>query len=501
MILKNHSKKHFFLLSTLSLLGACSSRPQTSSSVEKMHQRLAEVFKKDTILYSANINGEVEPCGCRKNPTGGIYRRLNLINEKFKTEKIQIDSGDLLFQSTPVPGLKEKQWLAQARTLVESYNELGINVFTPGELDLANGLETLKTLLKNAKFKTVSANLVDTHSNKLVFEPYTVIKTKDNSYAFIGLINEHFSLSADVKILPAFETLKKYLPELKRSAQNIIVLSHLGIDRERDLAKEFQEISAIFGSHTQSFFIEPELIENTLIFQTSFRGQHLGYISFKDSETTTGQFQLDERFDSPKENPNILDLKTTELKANIAKLNKETNDALFGSLEKSGVQNFQTFVQCAQCHTAQYQFHGKTRHFKAYATLVAKKQNANLDCLRCHTVGLQEEGGWNNVQKLVFNREEKSIDPASFAHSLPRLTISQLNKTSKAYLNVQCETCHGAGNNHPFDSTKFKKIDSSTCLQCHTEQQAPAWYKPDHSPNQPLIQQKIKELKCPTLAK
>jgi len=57
--------------------------------------------------------------------------------------------------------------------------------------------------------------------------------------------------------------------------------------------------------------------------------------------------------------------------------------------------------------------------------------------------------GWKSVNRLVLNESGKPVDAESFAKSLPSLDAPSLTKTSRAYLNVQCENCHGIGADHP----------------------------------------------------
>ena len=59
-----------------------------------------------TLLYSNDVLGEVEPCGCRVDPMGGVIRRSGLLARLTKAGKgpfIQIDTGDFLFESKDFP--------------------------------------------------------------------------------------------------------------------------------------------------------------------------------------------------------------------------------------------------------------------------------------------------------------------------------------------------------------------------------------------------------------
>ena len=54
------------------------------------------------IIASANINNEIDPCGWKKKPTGGLARRATVIDD-FKEDVRNhyiVDAGNLLFKKT-----------------------------------------------------------------------------------------------------------------------------------------------------------------------------------------------------------------------------------------------------------------------------------------------------------------------------------------------------------------------------------------------------------------
>ncbi len=94
---------------------------------------------------------------------------------------------------------------------------------------------------------------------------------------------------------------------------------------------------------------------------------------------------------------------------------------------------------CRVCHTSQHDTWSLTKHAYAFETLVEHGADRNVECLRCHTVGFGEKGGF---------------DPA----------------IRQDYLEgVQCENCHGRGG--PHQSPQFAKAGfESACKTCHTPQ-------------------------------
>lgn len=104
---------------------------------------------------------------------------------------------------------------------------------------------------------------------------------------------------------------------------------------------------------------------------------------------------------------------------------------------------------CGTCHPSQEDFWKKTRHAKAYETLVGKRKNFDLSCLACHlTLNMQNATTANMQQKTLLGY------PVELQ-------------------SVGCETCHGAGKKHSIRPEQFHMVKNpaeKVCLTCHTEE-------------------------------
>jgi hypothetical protein len=68
----------------------------------------------------------------------------------------------------------------------------------------------------------------------------------------------------------------------------------------------------------------------------------------------------------------------------------------------------------------------------------------------------------------------------------------------KAFVAVQCETCHGPRPSHPFsDETRSRKVSIKTCLHCHTREQAPDWYDDDGQVLEVKAKAALESMSCP----
>jgi peroxiredoxin/nitrate/TMAO reductase-like tetraheme cytochrome c subunit len=92
---------------------------------------------------------------------------------------------------------------------------------------------------------------------------------------------------------------------------------------------------------------------------------------------------------------------------------------------------------CAVCHEQPHATWSLTKHAYAFDTLVEHGADRNPECLRCHTVGFGEPGGFDTALRQDHLK------------------------------GVQCENCHGRGG--PHQSPDFSKAGfEPTCLGCHT---------------------------------
>ena len=94
---------------------------------------------------------------------------------------------------------------------------------------------------------------------------------------------------------------------------------------------------------------------------------------------------------------------------------------------------------CSVCHRDQHATWQLTKHSNAWETLVEHGKDRDPDCLRCHTVGFGQPGGFDTTKRQEHLR------------------------------GVQCENCHGRGG--PHQSPEFAKAGfEPVCLGCHDPQ-------------------------------
>ncbi len=513
--------------------------------------------EKFGIVFSHNINGETHPCGCRHYPLGGLAQVAGQIHQIKQSEQVvYIDSGDTFFPASNIPDSVEKSTTFNAKELARGLSDVGLRYWVPGDQDFAKGMEFLKTLTETTKINLLLANLSPTE--KLAHKEFIIFEKGPHKVFITGVIEpsilpqKYKSLFTDPKLAigSVIEKMKKekgYNPEDK--FHRLVLVTHAGINHDTEYAEKFKSIDWIIGAHTMNFLRFPQEEENTKLVQVLSRNHYIGHITFNlTGDKTKDSYQIheirDEHKDELKPNPFLTFI--DKHKENLSKIQEEEQRTQ-GPVDPATLR-YATANSCIECHEAQGQFWQETPHAIAYQTLRMAKEENNLSCVKCHSLGLQDPKGFPNAQHIVTiqkieNGESKA--PSSKEHdelvanywseldksfgkqeigSVRKLkpevrrklaqTWAQVDKDSNVthnFANVQCLNCHSKHPEHPFDNNPFnpnpaqRRIDmQDKCLTCHDPDQSPEWYQKNDKGlpgdvNYDTLKEKMDAMSCPTI--
>ncbi|RZA00389.1 MAG: hypothetical protein EOP11_18365 [Proteobacteria bacterium] len=287
----------------------------------------------------------------------------------------------------------------------------------------------------------------------------------------------------------------------------VIALAHEGYDNDLILAKEVPGIDLIVGAHSQSMLQTPDQQGDTLLVQLSNQGQLLGMVEYEAGTLPKNrtEFKVDELNaeynDAPagKTNPMKALVDVTNLR--MAAANKKLDEKIWAAHQAESAAGYQGFLSCRDCHKGQAAFQEGKLHAASFLTLMAKKQETNLDCVKCHSVGLGQPGGFKSMADAFRDANGDPIplakikgamgknfpaehtdyrkNPGKIRPDVERF-IAALKKAGvkKSFPTVQCESCHGGRPEHPFGEghAEASKVATTACLACHTKEQMPSWY-------------------------
>jgi 2',3'-cyclic-nucleotide 2'-phosphodiesterase (5'-nucleotidase family) len=242
-----------------------------------------------TIVYSSNLSGEYEPCGCPVHPLGGIARRATLV-DRARAEAdavLVLDAGDLFLPpresfrdgKTPDAGEIERR----GRMLAAAYRRTGTTAMAPGDRDLAVGLPLLRRLAKTGGIPILSANLYG-RDRKPLFEADRIVDAAGTKIGVFGVTapptpdDRAAWQAAGIDARDAVAAARDAVAALRaRGAALVVALVHVGPAAEaRKLLAAVPGIDWAVLGHSGMNLDVPETVGSARMLEAMTNGKHLG---------------------------------------------------------------------------------------------------------------------------------------------------------------------------------------------------------------------------------
>jgi len=390
-----------------------------------------------TLIYTGNLDGELEPCGCSEGGNkGGIKRQVKKIDELRAEEPnlFLISSGGLLISEMPQDKLKSEYILKGLAAT--NYDAIGIQW-----KDLAFG----KAFLNKHKLPFVISN-----SSNSDFLHSQLVKKKNSTLAFFSWLDTSGSSMAsmhDKLVNGDTEKLKTELTKAKKQSR-LTVLSTTYTLKQAQKKLPLDDVDILIIRAKYELYGEPQKTGKTLVIQPGSRGMRLGKLSLQVNKSGNIDAWRHEVIALPPEvddSPRMADW-YDEYNTKV-KEQYEKSVAIRKAME-SGESPFAGEQTCANCHKKAYETWSGTRHAEAFYSLQDAGKAFDPNCIGCHTVGFNQQGGF--IDSVI----------------------------SENLMHVQCENCHGAGKAHA-DSAGHKPVANKDwsaeqiCGQCHVQKHSP----------------------------
>lgn len=237
-----------------------------------------------TILYDNDVHGHLLPFNDNRygQDIGGAARRATLINDIKKTNQntIVLSAGDWI-SGTPVSGLFRGK--ADWGTL----QRMGYDAIAVGNHEFDYGQPVLRETIKSSQVPFLAANIYQNDGSYFA-KPYIILKKGKTRIAVLGLTTQETPVVTHPKNVEGLEfenplvTFSKLLPELKKKADLIIVLSHMGYEEDIQLARQFpKDIQVIVGGHSHTKIDTFNKSEGPIIVQAYQWGTFLGRLDIQ----------------------------------------------------------------------------------------------------------------------------------------------------------------------------------------------------------------------------
>jgi 2',3'-cyclic-nucleotide 2'-phosphodiesterase (5'-nucleotidase family) len=334
---------------------------------------------------------------------------------------------------------------------------LGYEAANVGERELLMGYQEFVRKTEGASFPFVSTNIVRQDTKEPVFKPYVVVEVRRGEgkpalrVGVLGVVrfNPLFLKSgpeqSNLVIAPPREMVRRYLPEVRRRCDVVVLLAALPQDDARLLAREVAGIDFVLGAYGGAV-TSTELKEGEArIVYAGNQGRNLSETRLfldgnKIGAAVSHVYNLSARYpddETMKQYTNEVAAKIGELRAGDRQKGEDARAAA-ARRPYAGIET------CRGCHADEHAQWTATAHARALETLVEKRKDVEFACLSCHTTGAGAEGGYRDAQ------------------STPELAA------------VGCESCHGPGTEHAAKPAKgYGRIELATCIGCHNRENSP----------------------------
>lgn len=216
--------------------------------INDLHSRIEAINKYDSTC-TAEEEGKDE---C----FGGIARVKTAIDsrrgELQDANILVLDAGDQ-FQGSLFYSM------FKSGPIADFMNGIGFDAMAIGNHEFDDGPEELLKFIDAAKFPIISGNTIATDASPVAnkFEGYIVKEMGGQKVAVVSVLatdtDETSSPGDAISFEDEVEYLKKVVPELEGQGVNkIILLSHVGYERDKQIAAAVEGIDVIVGGHSHT---------------------------------------------------------------------------------------------------------------------------------------------------------------------------------------------------------------------------------------------------------
>jgi 2',3'-cyclic-nucleotide 2'-phosphodiesterase (5'-nucleotidase family) len=374
-----------------------------------------------------------------------LARRATFIDGVWSENRptLILDGGDLF-------GNRNKNEKHQTEFLAAMTGELGYDAIGLGERDLNYGLPFLREMIEKHDLPFTNANVRDGKTGELILPEYLVVERSGIKYGIVSVLDPNQRIITMTTDEPVFEVgdpvtvLKELLPRVRKEADNIILVGHLGETLTETVVKEIGNIDMVVVGHTHRNINSERVIDQTAVFGSAFEGRYIGRANlFVDDGTglvmaiDVGITSLDDAVEDDEDMFNRVE----QYKLDLVEF-KNAKRAEYPRTFGSESETFLGERACMSCHKDAWESYVNSGHRRAFATIRNKGQSFEPECLSCHTTGYRYQNGY--AEERPYNK----------------------------LVNVQCEACHGYGTEHARDG-KWAIQAKDSCLLCHDQKNSP----------------------------
>jgi len=227
-----------------------------------------------TLAHTNDTHGHIQEDQSQKE--FGFAKIATLLKE-WRAENpnfLLLDAGDTFQGTVFVNQFK-------GESILPILNSLDYTLMTAGNHEFDFGYEQLLKLRDSLDYPVINANVFTADGKNLLVPTYKT-EIGGKKFAFAGFVAEdtpvltHPNNVKGLTFKSPVEVAKAIVPELKKEADHVVVVSHIGVDIDREIAKNVPGIDLIVGGHSHTPLKTPEVVNGTYIVQDWEYGKSLG---------------------------------------------------------------------------------------------------------------------------------------------------------------------------------------------------------------------------------
>lgn len=258
----------------------------------------SEAPRELVIFHTNDIHGRFvsEPASWRDGAQVGGVKALSGHLSKFREDSphsIYLDAGDVM---TGNPVCSIEYGGVSGGALLKMLHLMNCRAMVLGNHEFDDGPEHLRQFIRTSPVPLLSANVYEKTSGELITSPVHIFEENGICVGIIGLtLDDLASHAAGPNVEPfriddAAETAQRHIDELDPVTDLIILLTHLGLPKDRELAQKVRHADIIVGGHSHTRLPEPERVNGMLIVQAGSYCKNLGVLEVTVAGDTVHSF-------------------------------------------------------------------------------------------------------------------------------------------------------------------------------------------------------------------
>lgn len=387
-------------------------------------------------ICTADTKGLIQPCGCTKEPGGGLPRKATLIKlfrAKYKGVNIvPVEISDPFAYRSP-----SKEILNNTVAKFLGDLKYGCAILSGKQVSLGRDEVYKLQRLSHITFLSCEEGLELPKMKDFYIGGRSIGSFQIGAKKITMLaLNDDTEITKDDPV----SYIKSLLIGGKRDY--LIVAGTISPDTAQKVIKSGLHIDMMICTNGETVTSAPAKARNTWVAYLGERSRRalIAPIVIQKGKIQTDKLNVVYLGNNIPDDKGVADHVKLELKKS-EEIDKQSLESC-RIAPKSSDRKYVGAPACAVCHKNAYRIWILSDHAKSLEHLKIDHQENNPECLKCHTTGLGKPYGF----------------------------VSQAE--TPELVEVQCEACHGPMDGHPRRKTEMQN-PLETCITCHTEEDSP----------------------------